>query len=612
VLGKYAMSLNDDSITGQGSSSICRKGINKSSGEPVAIKVYKDAAVKASDVPLRFRRQVKVLQMLQQPFDKKASDPNLWHKELENAAPECLFMQLIDFSVKNKEPGPDPTDNCYYVVTELAQYSLKDFLEQKRAAKEVLSKAAVKNIAKAIILVVAGLHAKGLVHIDLKPENIMSFSGRFKLIDVDGCASKGTMIDVQDNMISFSACYCSPQWAAFLIVESEDRISIEPTFDVWSLGLTLAELVSAAPVMKIKYLHILQHSSTHGQAGFLFMDWLKSVQEVPMPKEIAAFDTEFFDLLSKWMLVPKDTKRKSCAQCLDHGFFKDVVVDVSNSRTVKAADASMDDKKVIRKAGAGGLINHKGRVWKLASGGKVGERKDWNEFDMWIGAQGNLCYFDAKDTKTVILLDVRTLSGADIAWKAGGARGNQIDINYKNDDQGDEVVYLGLDDMEKAKEWEGKLKSVGTLDPPTMHLGDGVAELREFVISVKNRRLSVHAGDYEGKPVFKAMLWKLIADGDKKNEADWRQREMWMSSTGNLVYYSKKDERDLVYFGVGDLQGSQVKKIKTEESCKPFSFQVVLAQRDGVEFAPGEFAADSEELRQGWMDAFTQSASTEV
>ena len=55
----------------------------------------------------------------------------------------------------------------------LPRYSLKDYLALRRDQGKSLSRGAVKNISKAIILVVAGLHAKNLVHLDLKPENLM-------------------------------------------------------------------------------------------------------------------------------------------------------------------------------------------------------------------------------------------------------------------------------------------------------------------------------------------------------------------------------------------------------------------------------------------------------
>ena len=43
-----------------------------------------------------------------------------------------------------------------------------------------------EDMTKAVVFVMAGLHAKGFVHLDLKPENLMVFDGALKLIDVGG------------------------------------------------------------------------------------------------------------------------------------------------------------------------------------------------------------------------------------------------------------------------------------------------------------------------------------------------------------------------------------------------------------------------------------------
>ena len=74
---------------------------------------------------------------------------------------------------------------------------------------------------------------------DLKPENLMMFNGRLKLIDVDGCvpidsevlrkphvgwghvddgirrvsvAAGSCQVSINDSSISFSPCYCAPEW----------------------------------------------------------------------------------------------------------------------------------------------------------------------------------------------------------------------------------------------------------------------------------------------------------------------------------------------------------------------------------------------------------------
>merc|ERR1719282_568369 len=239
-----------EDILGEGTSSICRRGTNIKTGEMVAIKVYKTLkeGANSEDVKMqKFRRQISVLTELQEPF-QVPTDLTLWSDQLSRAKPSRLFMQLIDYSKNARgEPAPDPVDGVLYVVTELAQYSLKDYLSLRRDQGRPLTKDTVKNITKAIILVMAGLHAKGLVHIDLKPENLMMFNGRLKLIDVDGCVKSGTHVSIED---------------------SQSRMMVSPALDVWSVGMTVCELVTLDAILKPFYANFLRSGSTSQEAGF--------------------------------------------------------------------------------------------------------------------------------------------------------------------------------------------------------------------------------------------------------------------------------------------------------------------------------------------------------
>ncbi|CAJ1409838.1 unnamed protein product [Effrenium voratum] len=130
VMGKplgaesYRMSMVKSDLLGEGSSSICRKGVDLETGQEVAIKVYKMAskAVNSSEeVRLqKFKRQIQVLKMLQEPF-VAPKDETLWHPDLAKATPSKLFMMLVDYSKDEKgEPAPDPHDGVMYVITEAA------------------------------------------------------------------------------------------------------------------------------------------------------------------------------------------------------------------------------------------------------------------------------------------------------------------------------------------------------------------------------------------------------------------------------------------------------------------------------------------------------------
>jgi serine/threonine protein kinase len=316
ILGRYVMGLRRKDILGRGAFAICRQGVDTTTGQRVAIKIYKKHD-ETHDAMTKFCRQVSVLQELQEPFSKPV-DPSLWSSELDTVQPCNLFMRLIDYSKdENGEPGcsPNSEDNQLYIVTEMAQYSLQDLLVAHRGAQCPLPKDIVMSIAKAIIVAVAGLHAKGFVHLDLKPSNLMVFDGHLKLIDVDGCFKVGTALQPADPSISFSPYYCAPEWAQFMIQRS-DAMSITPSLDVWSAGMTICEVVSLEQVLKPKWTDVAQSAISPDEASYQFMMWLAHITSLALPACIHNFDSQLSDLLSSWLLVCKGSHRRTLAQCL--------------------------------------------------------------------------------------------------------------------------------------------------------------------------------------------------------------------------------------------------------------------------------------------------------
>lgn len=627
VMGKYTMNMGKDDMMGEGTSSICRKGTNNKSNEQVAIKVYKSKkeGQKHEDVKmLKFKRQIQVLTDLQEPFVVPA-DTRYWNEQLAHAKPAKLFMSLLDYSKDSTgEPGADPTDGILYVVTELAQYSLKDYLALRRDQCRPLPKDSVRHITKAIIQIMAGLHAKGLVHIDFKPENVMMFNGRLKLIDVDGCVKVGDSVSIQDSSISFSPCYCAPEWAKFLIEDSEARICVSPALDVWSVGMTICELVTLDAVLKPMYANFLRNGHSHREAGFLFMDWLSSIKKAPLPKSVEKFDSEFTELLVNWLLVCDPAKRKTCAQSLLNPYV--VSASKEGARMSLGKDGSEkggDDNAMgvdeqvarnIKDRNRGEDISSKapifkGTLYKLDTNGNTKDPVQWRRRDMWIASNGALCYFSIKDNKRLVLIDGAKLPGATIAKCDGGVKGMAFEIKIKSDDNDQETTYsFAVDTDQEYKDWLEKLKSTANMEDmiQTMQLGANMAnELKLFKLNVKNRRLKVEKDDKDQfAPVFKAKLWKVKAEGDRMKPDDWFEREMWLSKNGSLVYWSKKEERELVYYTTDDVQKATFVQLPNTDSAKPWTFQVQLPQSNDVEFAPGEFAAETEEMRSTWIGEF--------
>lgn len=663
VMRKYIMHMEDADIMGEGTSSICYRGTDRESSEEVAIKVYKET--QAGSRMRKFERQVRVLLQLQEPF-APPEEPELWHDELAGTKPSRLFMQLLDYSKDgNGKPAPDPVDGELYVITELAQYSLKDYLANRRDQGKGLPSELIRKVTKAIVQVIAGLHAKGFVHIDLKPENMMMFSGRLKLIDVDGCMRKGDMVSITDSSISFSPCYCAPEWAEFLIEDSDEhdsRIRVMPALDVWSTGMTICELVTLDAILKPMYGKFLRSGSSHREAGFLFMDWLSRIQKVPLPKAVKNYDREFVDLLVNHLLVRDPQQRRSCAQCLSHPYIVGGAVDMLTARGSSTEQkAPVSDVSAERPSDPNGAVQntgqqqaslrvpdrgalptnsrelgdlpitrevprrsraeqedhthlaprHQGVLFKLNSSGDPQDPAHWLKRDFWLASNGSLCYYSIKDSKRLVMVESSKLVEATVLRFEGGAMQSAFEVRFAEGDQADADFgfIFGCKTEEALENWIRKIKEVAHLEHVgPMRLGAGFAEeLKTFKLKVKNRRRPVKMDSHaEFEPVFKASLWKVKADGDRMREQDWVLREMWIAQNGSLVYWSKKEDRELVYYTGSDISNASFLRLADEDSLKPFTFQVTLPPSEGVEFAPGEFAATSEELLERWLEAFAK------
>jgi len=127
----------------------------------------------------------------------------------------------------------------------LAIETLHQYLARIKASKDTLPATKAQRIFHEICEVVAALHSRGFVHVDLKPENLMRFpSGRFKLIDMDGMQERGSSVPVSDLIVTSK--YCAPEVAVAVLKDSESddhvHIRISRLLDVFSLGLIGLEL----------------------------------------------------------------------------------------------------------------------------------------------------------------------------------------------------------------------------------------------------------------------------------------------------------------------------------------------------------------------------------
>jgi len=613
-MGRYTMFMEDDAFMGEGTSSICRKGLDTETQKMVAIKTYKAKRNSDKVALVKFKRQIEVLEELKRPFEKPA-DPKLWSKELAAAGPEQVFMQLLDYSKDAKgQPGPDPTDGQLYVVTEIAQYSLKDYIKTRKEEDRPMSKETVKTLVRSIILVTAGLHAKGLVHMDLKPENLMIFDGVLKLIDVDGCIKIGTTISIDDESLSFSPVYCAPEWANFLIEEDEEEqgLTASPALDVWSIGMTLMELVTLDPVLKPQYASFFRHGREREEASFLFFDWLSSLQKAPLPRQVKEHDAELTRLLDESLLVCDPKRRRTLAECLDHPFVATSKLLRSKSGPLSQSGDGLPSESLRHRRNRVEDNSEryilKGVLWKLNNKGDPMDASHWLQRDIWIGNNGALCYFSHKDNKRLKLMDEGLLHEATVTRFEGSAREHAFQVYTP-----DQSLIFASESEDDCSKWMEACTRARHDAIKTMRFGGTMAkDLRRFRLKVRNRRkaLDEKMMSAEGyKPRFKGFLWKLKADGDVDVTEDWISREFWLSKNGSLVYWSAREERELVYYTAPDIAHATVCAVSETASASPpnsWRFQVRLAPTGEVELTAGEFAAESKELREAWLQEFAR------
>src|ERR1700678_4488540 len=123
--------------------------------------------------------------------------------------------------------GRDELDGAavLYVVMEYAEENLSSVI-----ARRPLAPAEARAILGPVVDALAYVHAKGFVHCRIKPANIMAENGRLK-ISSEGLCRIGEF----RGSVGKPGAYDPPEAAG-------GRIS--PAGDVWSLGMTLAEVLT--------------------------------------------------------------------------------------------------------------------------------------------------------------------------------------------------------------------------------------------------------------------------------------------------------------------------------------------------------------------------------
>jgi serine/threonine protein kinase len=134
-------------------------------------------------------------------------------------------------------------EGAAFLVMELLEGEL---LEKRRIRKGgMLQLAEVYEIADQLLDVLASAHEKGIVHRDIKPDNLfIAKDGRLKVLDF-GFAQMKTGVSHEQTATGFllgTPGFMSPEQAV------GDRAKVDAQTDIWAVGATLFTLLSGHPV----------------------------------------------------------------------------------------------------------------------------------------------------------------------------------------------------------------------------------------------------------------------------------------------------------------------------------------------------------------------------
>lgn len=198
--GRYQI----EGLIGVGGMANVYRGTDTQTGSAVAVKVLKPELMNNEELVRRFKNESKAISIL--------NHPNI--------------VKVYDVSV---------SDNLQYIVMEHVDgITLKEYLKQRGGA---LTWKETVHFATQVLAALEHAHSKGIIHRDVKPQNIMLLAdGSIKMMDF-GIArfSRAQSQTVSDKAIG-SVHYISPEQA------KGDKTDART--DIYSVGVMLYEMLS--------------------------------------------------------------------------------------------------------------------------------------------------------------------------------------------------------------------------------------------------------------------------------------------------------------------------------------------------------------------------------
>ncbi len=192
-------------------------------------------------------------------------------------------------------------DHLHYIVFEFIDGQT---LRQRMSTAPLTVREAL-HVASSVAAALLGAHEAGIVHRDVKPENIMIRADGFvkmldfglaKLTELKVPAPKAfTLFQTEQGMVMGTAPYMSPEQARGL--------AIDPRTDIWSLGVVLYEMVAGRPPFE---------GPTHPDVLVAIL----GREPVPLPRYRPEVPTELEWIIKKALRKERDERYQTAREFL--------------------------------------------------------------------------------------------------------------------------------------------------------------------------------------------------------------------------------------------------------------------------------------------------------